>query len=315
MKRRLAGSVVVVTGATSGAGRATALAFADHRAALVLAARRADELEDVAKECRARGARAIAVATDVGDPVAVERLRRDAVAEFGTIDTWVEMAAVLLAGHLPDTPVEEVAATLRTNAIGTALTARAALAQFGQQGHGVLIITSSVLAIVPNPIVPVYTMTKFAVHGLALALQSSLGRRGPIRVCEVLPGPLDTPMFVRAGNHTGHMLRAIPPACAPERAAAAVLRCARRPRRRAVVGLTGRLVVFGMRVSPSLTRWAVAAYSGRLILTHRPTADTPGAVLAPPPGGRAAFEWRRSALRRALGARLGRAMAGRPSGG
>lgn len=229
MKRELTGSVVVITGATSGAGRATAHAFARRGARMVLAARSESALEAVVRECRELGATAIAAPTDLGDAASVDDLRRRAVEIFGRIDTWVQMTAVLIAGDLPSLPADEMERVVRTNVLGAALSSRAALTQFEAQGAGVLITTSSILAVTPNPVVPLYVMSKFAVRGLTTALHSRYARRGGIRVCEVAPGPLDTPMFRTAANHSGFELRAVPPACAPERAAAAVVRCARRP--------------------------------------------------------------------------------------
>jgi NAD(P)-dependent dehydrogenase (short-subunit alcohol dehydrogenase family) len=191
--------------------------------------------------------------------------------------------------------------------LGSTLVSRAALSRFEAQGHGVLVVTSSILAVVPNPVVPTYTMSKFAIRGLLLSLHAAYRRHDGIHICEVMPGPIDTPLFAHAGNHSGHVLRAIPPACAPERAAAALVRSAVRPRRRRVVGITGRVVLLGVRVVPRFTQWAVATYSGRLILTGSEAASTPGALHAPPAGPRTVSGgWRRGAQRRRIGAALGR---------
>jgi NADP-dependent 3-hydroxy acid dehydrogenase YdfG len=86
--------VIVITGASSGIGRAAAHAFAARGAKLVLAARSAQNLAEVAAECQQRGARAVAVPTDVSDETAVQTLGRRAVEEYGRIDAWVNAAAV-----------------------------------------------------------------------------------------------------------------------------------------------------------------------------------------------------------------------------
>jgi NAD(P)-dependent dehydrogenase (short-subunit alcohol dehydrogenase family) len=309
VRRRLRNSVVVLTGATSGAGLEAAHAFARHGARLVLAGRDAVVLDRVAEECEALGATAVGVPTDLTDPQHVERLRDRAVERFGRIDTWVEVAATLLAGPLPGTPVADIEQTIRTNVLGTTLAARVALEQFERQREGVLINTSSVLAVVPNPMVPVYNMTKFAIRGLTLSLRNAYPRRGRIRVCEVMPGPIDTPMFERAANYTGHQLRAVPPASAPARVASAYVRCARRPRALMVVGNTSRLVLLGLRVVPGFTRWAVARYSGALLLRKEPAPATSGSAMRPQGDGASSGGWRLLAWRRRAGDALGRTLA------
>src|SRR5687767_8759751 len=101
---RVSNSVVVITGASSGIGRATALRFAAKGARLVLAARGSESLEAVAAQCRKRGAKAIAVPTDVTDPGKVEALASRAVKEFGRLDVWVNNAAVGAFGLLTEIP-------------------------------------------------------------------------------------------------------------------------------------------------------------------------------------------------------------------
>jgi short-subunit dehydrogenase len=275
----------------------------------VLAARDAPALETVARACRYRGGSAHAVPTDLGDPVQVEHLAAEAVARHGRIDTWVTTAAALVAGEFGDEPLGEVEALVRTNIMGTVVADRTALAQFRHQGDGVLINISSMLGVVPNPLVPLYAMSKFAVRGLSLSLHH-LTRSWPgVRVCVVLPGPVDTPIFERAANHTGRRLRAIPPAIAPERVAAAIVACARRPRRQVPVGLSSHAILMGLRVAPRLTERLVARASAGLLVTDRPVSDGGGTVRAPGGPERVHGGWRRGALRRQAGEALGRVRA------
>jgi NAD(P)-dependent dehydrogenase (short-subunit alcohol dehydrogenase family) len=170
------------------------------------------------------------------------------------------------------------------------------------------------LGVVPNPVVPAYTMTKFAVRGLSLCLHHTAAL-GDVHVCTILPGPLDTPMFEQAANYTGRALRSVPPSCAPERAAAAVVACIRRPRRQVVVGATGRFVLLGSRVLPGFTERAVARYSGRLLLRDKVVCDTAGDVFGPHGARRVDGGWRRGAVRRRIGSAFGRTLARRGSDG
>jgi short-subunit dehydrogenase len=234
------GSTVVITGASSGLGAAVAEALARHRCRLVLAARTASALDAVAERCRDLGAPDVeAVPTDVGIAQDVPNLRAVAVARFGTVDTWIDAAAVLVAGSLGDQSDDEIEAIVRTNVLGPMWCSREAIGLFRQQGRGSLINVSSLLSMVPNPLVSSYVATKFAVRGLGLSLRLAVRKERGIEVSTVLPGPIDTPMFERAANRTGHELRAIPPAYSVDRVAAGVLACMRRPRRQKTVGVVG----------------------------------------------------------------------------
>src|SRR5689334_6629680 len=112
------GAVVVVTGATSGIGRATALAFATGGADVVLAARSGQALTEVERDCRALGGQALAVPTDIADPAAVERLVRLAVRRFGRVDVWAEAVAVGVAGPLGSESVDEIRRLVDINVFG-----------------------------------------------------------------------------------------------------------------------------------------------------------------------------------------------------
>jgi short-subunit dehydrogenase len=311
MVRRIEGAVVVIVGASSGVGRATAHAFARHHTRLVLASRNADALEVVAQECARLGGSAITVAMDIRDAGGAEAVRRAAVAEYGGIDTWVNLAAVLLAGEFGSESVDEIDSLVRTNIVGTVFSARAALGQFRQQRHGVLIDVSSMLATVPNPWVPLYVMSKFAVRGLSMSLHHASRAWPGVRVCVVMPGPIDTPIFERAANHTGRRLRAIPPAISPERIAAAIVSCARRPRAQVPVGFTSRVILLGLRVVPRLTEWSVATYSGTLLLAGDEAATTAGAVIEPVAAERVQGHYRHGVVRRRLGDAYGHWVASR----
>jgi NAD(P)-dependent dehydrogenase (short-subunit alcohol dehydrogenase family) len=306
---------VVIVGASSGVGRAAALAFARNGCSLVIAARDRAALNAVADECRRAGApAALPAPCDVSSPGDVDALVAAAGA-LGPIDVWVHASAVLTVGELPDVPVETIERSVAIDVTGSALSSRAALQLFAAQGKGTLINVSSWLGVVPNPMVPVYCMSKFAVTGLTKALQESLPRRGPIRVCLVLFGPVDTPVFQRAANYSGRRPRAIPPAASVERAAATIVSCARRPRRVATLGLTGWGLRAGHRVAPGLTMRFVAQASARLLMTGDPAPDSPGATVGPAgvPDVPAAASggWRRVGVRARAGDAVGRWAASR----
>ena len=294
-----------MVGATSGIGRACALSFARHGCRLVIAARNAEELIVVAAMCRELGAGSVATCgVDIGCPADVERVTGVARDELEAVDVWVNVAAVLAAGDLTDSPVADLERIVATNVLGVALTTRAALGIFDGQGWGTLINVSSLLGVVPNPLVPAYCMTKFAVRGLTITLQRACRPRS-VAVCLVLPGPVDTPMFTHAANHTGRPLRAIPPAASPWRVAQAVVRCVCRPRRVVTVGVTGWGLLLAHRIAPRPVEWAVARVSAAFLLRSGRAAPTSGNLTRPDAAGAVVGGFRRSATRRRLGDRLG----------
>jgi short-subunit dehydrogenase len=174
----------------------------------------------------------------------------------------------------------------------------------------VLVNISSLLGLIPNPLVPTYVMSKFAIRGLSLSLhEASAGSR--IRICTVLPGPVDTPMFQHAANYSGRAVRAIPPAASAERVAASVVRTVRRPRRQRTVGLSGAAIMALHYLCPRLVESLVARAAAALVVTGRAAPPTTGSLMQP--RGLAAVDgrWRRSAFRRRIGDGVGRRAARR----
>ena len=176
MARQITGKVVVITGASSGIGRATALAFARQGANLVLAARDDESLRQVAAECETVGAPAIVVPTDVRDEQAVNELARRAVEAFDGIDVWVNNAAVYMLGRFENVPPESFRELYETNVFGTVNGCRAAI-PYLRQSKGVLINVASMAATMGIPYGSAYNSSKWAVRGFADCLREEL-RRG-----------------------------------------------------------------------------------------------------------------------------------------
>jgi short-subunit dehydrogenase len=242
MPQRLQNAVAVITGASSGIGRATALAFADRGSSVVLAARRASALDDVARQCQSRGGQAIAVCTDVTDPVAVEELALQAVKSFGRINVWVNNAAVSLFARFDEAPVEAYRQVIETNLFGTVHGARAALRRFREQRSGVLINVASVAAYVGQPYTSAYVASKFAMRGLAECLRQELRDTPDIHVCTVLPPSVDTPLFQQAANFTGRVIKPMSPVHDAESVAATIVRLAKHPQPEVFIDSVSRLV-------------------------------------------------------------------------
>ena len=250
MRRELSGAVVVITGASSGIGRAAALAFARRGAMVVVAARRQGPLDELADECRRLGAGALAVPTDVTDPDAMEELARRAEARFGGIDVWVNNAGVYLAGRFEDTPPEAFRRLMEVNFFGYVHGARAALPRLRAR-RGALVNTASVDSAAAFPYFSAYVASKWAVRGFSSALRQEYREAG-VDVCAVLPASIDTPLFQHAANYTGREVKALNPTYTPEMVADAMVRCAERGTREVIVGGAGKLLALQYALAPSL---------------------------------------------------------------
>lgn len=279
-RRSLRDAVVVITGASSGVGRATALEMARSGARLVLAARNEEALREVATECADRGAQALVVPTDTTRPAEVAAVAREALRTFGQIDVWVNDAAVTAFGRFDEVPYPVFRRVIDTNLLGYVHGARAVLPHFRRRGRGVLINVASVLGGVGQPYASAYVASKFAIRGLSHALRDEL-RGTDIHVCTVMPAAIDTPIYAHAANYTGHEPKPIPPALPARRVARAIVSLARRPRPERVVGHAGRLLLLANTLLPTAMARMFALTADRQQFSSRSAPDSPGNLFRP----------------------------------
>jgi NAD(P)-dependent dehydrogenase (short-subunit alcohol dehydrogenase family) len=249
-------AVVVVTGASSGIGRATVELLAQGGATVAAVARRREPLEALAAahpgDDDGRG-RVLAMPADVTDAEAVERIAAQVVGTTGKLDAWVNNAAVNQYGRFEELPLDEWKRVVDVNLFGYVHGARAAIPWFREQGEGVLVNVASVLAKVPAPMQSAYVASKYAIRGLTESLRQELRDADGLDVCLVMPGPIDTPLFQHAANRTGVTVKPPEPTIDAARVAAAIVKVIASPEREVAIGASTRLGLAGNRLAPGLT--------------------------------------------------------------
>ncbi|AWK87231.1 SDR family oxidoreductase [Azospirillum thermophilum] len=283
MARRLDDKVVVITGASSGIGRATALAFARQGAAVVLAARREAALHTVAEECVEAGGRAMVVPADVTDQQQMRRLAQRALEVFSGIDVWVNNAGVIAFGAFEELPEDVFEQVMRTNFLGVVHGCRAVLPHFLERGEGLIINTGSMVSNVGQRYATPYVASKFAVRGFSESLRQELVDEPGIQVCVVMPAAIDTPLWQHAANYTGRALKPMDPVYPPEQVADAIVALVHAPKREVFVGTAGRIAALQNAVAPGMTERLMARAIDRDMFQNRPARETAGGVLAPMP--------------------------------
>lgn len=275
-----AAKVVLVTGASSGIGRATALLAAARGDHVVLVARGREALERVEVQAVEAGAAStMVVPTDVGHDGQVRDCVTAVLARHDRLDVVVNSAGVVAYGRVEEVPAPVFDGVLRTNLHGSANVARHVLPVLRRQGSGSLVLVGSVIGHVAVPSMSAYAVSKWGVRALAQHLQ--LENRD-LSVIYVAPGGVDTPIYSQAGNVAGFEGRPPPPVATPERTARQILARVDRRRFGSQLTLANHVLRFGFSVAhPIYTRVVRPAFGVAAMDLTRPVGRTDGNVLHP----------------------------------
>jgi NAD(P)-dependent dehydrogenase (short-subunit alcohol dehydrogenase family) len=257
VKKRLSEQVVVVTGASSGLGRAVARGAAERGARVVVTARSAEALDNCVRELQAFGAQALAVPADHAVEDEVHQVVERAFERFGRIDTVVASAFVSVFGEFEQLEMDELRRVLDVNFLGRIYLLQAALPHL-KETRGTFIDVNSALAYRGIPLQAPYCATKAALRGFLESVRVEQRKHETgVDICVVLPGAINTPHFDRVRQKIGYQPQPVPPIYQSEPFAEAVLHCAEHPVRELPVGWGAQKLLWGQKLAPRVADWVL----------------------------------------------------------
>jgi short-subunit dehydrogenase len=281
----LAEKTVVIIGASSGIGRATALAFAKEGSTIILVARRETVLQELALECKRHGARkAVAVTADVTEPESLERVLQAAMQATRKIDVWINNVGIGAVGDFNRIPLKVHQQVINTSLIGHFNGTYTVLPVFKQQGYGILINTISVGGWVPEPYAVAYTASKYGLRGFSESLRCELRHWPGIAICDVFPSYIDTPGFQHGANYTGRKLKPVPPVFSADLVAKTMVELAQHPKDSATIGPANLYRALNA-VSPALFRTILISIMDNYFKRAKPAPISDGHVFESSPNG------------------------------
>jgi len=284
-KKPLSQQVVLLTGASSGLGRAVARGAAARGARVVVSARSEDALDNCVRELEAFGAEALAVPADHAVEDEVHQVVERALDRFGRIDTVVASAFVSVFGEFEQLRMDELRRVLDVNFLARVYLLQAALPHL-KETRGTFVDVNSALAYRGIPLQAPYCATKAAVRTFLETVRVEQRKHDTgVDICVVLPGAINTPHFDRVRQKLGFQPQPVPPIYQPEPFAKAVLHCAEHPVRELPVGWGAQKLLWGQKVAPRFADWVLVrtGWEGQHTGERKPT-DAPDNLFEPLPG-------------------------------
>jgi NAD(P)-dependent dehydrogenase (short-subunit alcohol dehydrogenase family) len=250
VKGPVADQVIVVSGASSGIGRAVARAAGERGASVVVSARNVEALDNAVQEIEAAGGQGLAVPGDATSEADAKRLCARASERFGRIDTFIATVMVTVYAEVEQLEAEELQRVLDVNFLGRAYAYLAALPHL-KASRGTFIDVNSSLAYRGIPLQAAYCASKAAARAYFESARVELERQqAGVDLCLILPGGINTPQFERGRQKRGLQPRPVPPIYQPEIVAEAVLQCCERPQRELPVTWAAQKLLWGQKLSP-----------------------------------------------------------------
>ncbi len=277
--KSLNGKTVVITGGTSGVGRAAAEAFALEGARVVVAARGQEALEETVSLLRDLGVTALGVPTDVSKPEDLEHLVEEAKQYNGRIDIWINNAGVMATGKIEDMPREALDRIIETNLSSVLHAAQIVLPLFKKQQEGVFMTNVSIGGHMPVPFGAAYSASKYGLRGLMNALESEVKQYPHIKLVSLYPGMQRSTGNAHSAKYSGFDLKIPPVSFDPRKLAAQMVKLSKNPKRHVYTDYSSIMMKTLYELAPSLVSTA-GSFMVRQLMNPK-ASETNGNLFAP----------------------------------
>lgn len=251
-RNNLKGKTVVITGASSGVGRATAEAFAQEGCNIIIAARGQKGINEVVRYCHALNVLALGISADMSIAEDVEKVATQALALTGKIDIWVNNAGVMASGKFEEIPLEIHHQVIKTNLFGYMHGAYNAINIFKKQNDGILINNISIGGFMPAPYSAVYSASKFGIKGMMECLQGEISNRKHIYICNLYPQLQNSTGNLHSAKYSGFDMTIPFIASDPRDTAAKMVELAKHPKKDTFPDLRASVVTNTYRLFPKM---------------------------------------------------------------
>lgn len=279
VEKDLNGKTVVITGASSGVGRAAAEAFAMQGSNVVIVARGQAGIDEVVEFCRELNVTAVGISADMSVAEDVERIATEALKISGKIDVWVNNAGVMASGKFEEIPMEIHEQVIKTNLVGYMHGAYNAIRIFKKQNEGILINNVSIGGFMPAPYSAVYSATKYGIRGMMECLQGEISNRRHIHICNLYPQLQNSTGNLHSAKYSGFNMTIPPIASDPRETAAKMVELARHPKKDVFPDFRAAVITGIYKLFPKLIINSASLAVRLKMKINKAKEDEPGNVL------------------------------------